>query len=150
MKEKQKLPTKFYTLVSALLGEENHFCVSLYCTWGLGNRVSVQKTLVRQVGLGFGPQASWSCAQASKAESRETSAHVAAHVATMEVKSWSKNSSRLGAVPETRFPSDSLLNKLIKPHLRQYCPLELSVMMAMSYICHIQDGSRSHLWLSST
>lgn len=114
MKEKQKLPTKFHTLVSALLGEGNHSCVSLCCTWGLGNRVSVQKrTLASRWGSGLGCQASWSCAQASEAKSGETSAHVAAHGATVEVKSWIKNSSRLGALLEPRFPSDSLLNKLI-------------------------------------
>ena len=37
---------------------KNHFCVSLCCTWGLGNRVSFQKRmLARQTGLGVGRQA---------------------------------------------------------------------------------------------
>ena len=107
MKEKQNLPTKFYTLVLTSLGRQKPFLCLLLLhleSWEQGQ--FQKRILARQTGLRVGAPASWSCMRASKAESREMSIHVMAQVAAMDRKSWSKKSSMLGAVQETGVPSD--------------------------------------------
>lgn len=76
---------------------KNHFCVSLCCSWGLGNRVSFQKRmLARQTGLGVGRQAPGLARKQAKL-SRKMSIHVTAQVAAMDQKSWSKKEFQAGS-----------------------------------------------------
>lgn len=129
------------------------FCVSLCCTWDLGNRVSIQKRMpAGQEVLRVGHEPSGFAFKQEKPQARKLQ-HTWIPL-NGQVKSWGKKvpGQELSRGPGSHL-TDSLLNKLRGCHsanlLSQRCPTELSVMMAM-FSEPLKMAATRHMRLLST